>query len=112
MNEEAPPQKKEYRIDMAIIESEIISEDDALLVMRVTMIPDPQIWKEEVVNGEQGYLNTIDNFFISDKDLAKFAPTLDGKPFSTQSGPVSITQDQRDAYLARSRERFIKRNNK
>jgi hypothetical protein len=85
---------------MVITDVEVIDEKKGLI--KFTVIPDPRIWERRTVNGKSGYWHKIDSIFLSDKELAKAAPTVKGKPI----GVESIGLKNKDEYLRRSKKRI------
>lgn len=93
-------EKKKLRLDFVITDVEVIDEKKGLVRFRA--IPDPRVWEKRIVNGEDGYWHKIDHIFLSNKELAKAAPTLKDKPI----GVESIGIKDKDEYLRRSKKRI------
>lgn len=88
---------------MVITKIEVIDKEKGLFKFQA--IPDPRVWEKRIVNGEEGYWHKIDNVFLSEKELAKAAPTLKGKPIYYEE----IGLKNKDEYLRRSKKRIEKR---
>jgi hypothetical protein len=93
-------EKKKLRLDFVIKEVEVVDEKKHLV--RFLAVPDPRVWERRTVNGEDGYWHKIDRIFLSDKEMAKAAPTLKGKPL----GVENIGLKNKDEYLRRSKKRI------
>jgi hypothetical protein len=76
--------------------------DEKKGLFRFLAVPDPRVWERRTVNGESGYWHKIDSIFLSDKELAKAAPTLKGKPIDVEN----IGLKNKDEYLRRSKKRI------
>lgn len=85
---------------MIITEIEIVDKEKG--IFRFKAIPDPRVWEKKVVNGEEGYWHKLDNIFLSEKELAKAAPTLKNKPIYLET----IGIKNKEKYLRRSKERI------
>jgi len=97
------PTKRKFRLDMIITKIEVIDKEKGLF--RFQAIPDPRVWEKRVINGEEGYWHKIDKIFLPEKDLAKAAPTLKGKPIYLEE----IGLKGKNEYLRRSKSRIEKR---
>lgn len=98
--------KKPFRIDMVITDFKIIDEEKGIIGF--TSVPDPRVWEKTVINGEEGYLHKLDNIFLTDKELAKAAPTMKGKPIYIED----IGVKNKTEYLRRSKKRIEKKHDK
>ena len=97
------PKKKPFRIDMVITEIQVIDEKKG--IFGFTAVPDPRVWEKTVIDGEEGYLHKLNRIFISDEELAKAIPSLNGKPIYAEK--VGI--EDKEKYLRRSKERIEKK---
>lgn len=88
-----------------MIITEIQEVDKEKGIFRFKAIPDPRVWEKRTIDGEKGYWHKLDNIFISEKELARAAPTLVGKPIYLEK----IGVKNKDEYLRRSRRRIEER---
>lgn len=92
--------KEKLRIDFIIEEAQVLDEEKGHF--RFLLVPDPSVWERREVNGVKGYLNKMDNTFLSDSVLADSAAQLEGIPIKYRPAD-SIRKDE---YLEKSKRRL------
>lgn len=91
-----PSDEMDFRMDLVTEKVELIDEEKN--VYRIYQKPDPRRYEKKELNGEMGYYDKFDKFFISEKVLEDAMPTLIGKDI--YYSPVKI-ENSHDYVISR-----------
>jgi hypothetical protein len=106
MTSEPPNPKKPGEINIPNIRIDFVIEDSRINEetgeFRFLLVPDPQVWEKKTVNGVEGYVSKLDNYFISKDVLASTAKQMVGMPIKYNPPGFEGKQE----YLQRSKKRL------
>jgi hypothetical protein len=89
------------RMDFVIEASQMINEETG--EFKCLLVPDPAVWEKTTINqGTEGYLNKIDNTFVSVDALKSLAEQIVGMPIKYE--PPAF--QGKEEYLQRSKKRL------